>query len=54
MAVLQYDKTRLVEFGGHTELNRYWDHVLLIRMKFVQRKATCTTAKGKEVIADFK
>ena len=49
--VLQYDKTKLVEFGGHIELNRYWAHALLLGMKFVQRKAT--TAKSKEVIADF-
>ena len=29
IAALQYDKTKLVEFGGHIELNRNWTHELM-------------------------
>ena len=49
--LLSCDKTKLVEFGGHVQLNRHWVYVLLRRMKFVQRKAT--TAKSKHAPVDF-
>ena len=41
----------LVEFGGHTELNKHWVYSLLHQMNFVQRKVT--TAKSKYAIVDF-
>ena len=43
---------KLLEFGGHVQLNRHWAYALLKRMKFVQRKAT--TAKSKHTIAQLK
>ena len=49
--VLTCDRSMLVEFGGHVELNRHWAYSLLRRMNFVQRKVT--TAKSKYAIADF-
>ena len=49
--LLKCDRTKLAEFGGPVQLNRYWAHSLLKRMKFVQRKAT--TARSKHTIANF-
>ena len=49
--VLTCDRSMLVEFGGHVELNRPWAYSLLHRMNFVQRKVT--TAKSKYAISDF-
>ena len=49
--VLTCDRSMLVEFGGHVELNRHWAYLLLHRMNFVQRKMT--TTKSKYAIADF-
>ena len=40
-----YNRSRLVEFGGHVQLTRDWAYSLLSGMKFVNRK--CTTAKSK-------
>ena len=48
--LLSCDRSKLVEFEGHVELNRHWAYSLLSRMKFVQRKVT--TAKSKHSIAD--
>ena len=44
--LLHSDCSSLVEFGGHVQLNRHWAYSLLLRMKFVKRKAT--TAKSKQ------
>ena len=49
--VLTCDRSMLVEFGGHVELNRHWAYSLLHQMNFVQRKVT--TAKSKYAITDF-
>ena len=49
--LLKCDRTKLAEFGAPVQLNRYWAHSLLKRMKFVQRKAT--TARSKHTIANF-
>ena len=49
--VLTCDRSMLMEFGGHVELNRHWAYSLLHQMNFVQRKVT--TAKSKYAIADF-
>ena len=49
--LLKCDRTKLAEFGGPVQLNRYWAHSLLKRTKFVQRKAT--TARSKHTIANF-
>ena len=49
--VLTCDRSMLVEFGGHVELNRPLAYSLLRRRNFVQRKVT--TAKSKYAIADF-
>jgi len=49
--LLSFDKTKLVEFGGHVQLNMHWAYALLKRMKFVQRKAT--TAKSIHTAVDF-
>ena len=49
--VLTCDRSMLVEFRGHVELNRPWVYSLLHRMNFIQRKVT--TAKSKYAIADF-
>ena len=49
--LLKCNRSKLVEFGGHVQLDRQWAHSLLQRMDFVQRKAT--TAKSKETKADF-
>ena len=46
--LLKCDRSKLVEFGGHVELNRQWAHSLLKRMKFVQRKATTAKSKGSD------
>ena len=43
--VLSSEKLKLVEYGGHININRHWAYSLLTRMKFVKRKAT--TAKSK-------
>ena len=45
------DSSQLVENGGHININRYWAHSLLSRMKFVMRKAT--TAKSKLTTSAF-
>ena len=49
--ILMQDRYKLIEFGGHIELNRAWAFTLLRRMKFVKRKAT--TAKSKLSNIDF-
>ena len=49
--LLKCNRSKLVEIGGHVQLNRQWTHSLLQHMKFVQRKAT--TVKSKETKADF-
>ena len=45
------NKVKLKEFGGHIDLNRHWELLLLHHMNFVQRKAT--TAKGKYSLESF-
>ena len=50
--VLSYDRSMLVEFGGHVRLNRSWAYSLLNRMQFVRRKVT--TAKSKHLVAECK
>ena len=45
------NKTKLKEYGGHVDLNRYWVLSLLPRMNFVLRKAT--TAKSKYSVENF-
>ena len=49
--VMSCDKHRLTEFGGHVQINRFWAHSLLKRMKFVKRKAA--TSKSKHTPEDF-
>lgn len=49
--LLKYNPSFLVELGGPADLNRYWSHSLLKRMKFVQRKAT--TSKNKHTVTNF-
>ena len=49
--LLTCDKSLLIEFEGHVELNRHWAYLLFQRMNFVQRKVT--TAKSKLAITDF-
>jgi len=49
--LLSCDRSRLVEFGGHVQVNRHWAYSLLSRMKFKKRKVT--TAKSKYSIANF-
>ena len=49
--LLKYDSGMLAEFGGPVQINRFWAHSLLHRMKFVQRKAT--TAQSKYAVANF-
>ena len=41
----------LVQNGGPVELNTFWAHSLMKKMKFVQRKAT--TSKSKSTFTDF-
>ena len=43
--IVTQDRSKLVEFGGHIELNHAWAYSLLRRMNFVKRKVT--TAKSK-------
>ena len=42
---------KLVEFGGHVDLNRHWAFSLLKRMNFVKRKAI--SSKNKCSIENF-
>ena len=49
--VMAVDRQQLAEFGGHIKLSREWAYHLLLRMKFVRRKAT--TAKSKHTPEDF-
>ena len=49
--VMSTDRTRLLEFGGHINLNRHWAHSFLTRMGFVQRRAT--TTKSKYLLQNF-
>ena len=46
------DRSMLVEFGGHVELNCSWAYSLLSQMDFVKRKAT-TAAKSKLSVESF-
>ena len=50
--LLKYNPSLLVQNGGPVELNKFWAHSLMKRMKFVQRKAT--TSKSKCSLVDFK
>ena len=50
--LLSCERSKLVEFGGHIEVNRHWAYSLLHRMKFVKRKVT--TAKTKHSVENFK
>lgn len=43
--ILATDSTKLVEFGGHIELNCHWAYHLFSRMKFSRRKATTSKSK---------
>ena len=43
--LLSCAKEKLVEFGGHIDLNRHWAFSLLKRMNFVKRKATMSKMK---------
>ena len=36
--ILKCDRNKLVEFGGHIEINRQWAHSLLKRMNFCAEK----------------
>lgn len=49
--IMTQDRFKLVEYGGHIELNKAWAYSLLHCMKFVKRKST--TAKSKFTAADF-
>ena len=49
--LLSCNRSRLVEFGGHVQVNRHWAYSLLSRMKF--RKRNVATAKSKYSIANF-
>lgn len=49
--ILADNRNKLVEYGGHIELNRHWAYSLYKRMGFVQRKPT--TSKGKYDMEDF-
>ena len=49
--VMSTDRTRLLEFGGHINLNRHWAHSFLTRMGFVQQRAT--TTKSKYLLQNF-
>ena len=49
--VLKYNPSMLAELGGPVDLNEYWAHSLLKRMKIVRRKAT--TSKGKHTVTNF-
>ena len=49
--LLSTDKLKLLECGGHIQLNNTWAYSLLNRMKFVKRKAT--TAKSKYTLENF-
>ena len=44
-------REKLVEFGGHIDLNRHWAFLILKRINFVKRKAT--TSKSKYSIENF-
>ena len=37
--LLHRDRSSLLKFEGHIQLNRHWDYSLLSRMMFVKRKA---------------
>ena len=45
--LISCDHSKLVEFGGHIELNRHWAYRSLDRMKIVRRKATTSKSKHK-------
>ena len=49
--LLSTDKLKLLEYGGHIQLNSTWAYSLLNRMNFVKRKAT--TAKSKHTLDNF-
>ena len=49
--LLSTDKLKLLECGGHIQLNNTWAYSLLNRMKFVKRKAT--TAKSQYTLENF-
>ena len=49
--LLKYNPSMLAELGGPVDLNKYWAHSVLKRMKFAQRKAT--TSKGKHTMTNF-
>ena len=49
--LLAVDRNKLQQFGGNVQLNRFWAHSLLRRMKFVQRKAT--TAKSRHSVENL-
>lgn len=49
--LLSYDRSKLLEFGGHIDLSRQWAYSVLSRMKYVRRKST--TSKSKHTPADF-
>ena len=50
--LLADNPSKLVENGGHIELNRHWAYSLYKRMGFVQRKPT--TSKGKYSLENFR
>lgn len=49
--IVACERSRLVEFGGHIQLNRHWAYSFFHHMKFVKRKVT--TAKSKYTDAKF-
>ena len=49
--LLSTDKMKLLEYGGHIQLNTTWAYSLLERMNFVKRKAT--EAKSKHTVENF-
>ena len=49
--MLHCNRSSLVEFGGHIQLNRHWSYSQLKRMKFVKRMAT--TAQSKQSTEEF-
>ena len=49
--LLKYNPSLLVQNGGPVDLNKFWAHSLMKRMKFVQRKAT--TSESKSSLVDF-
>ena len=49
--LLSCDRSELVDFGGHVQLNWHWTYSLLGYIKFIKRKVTI--AKSKHSVSDL-